>query len=217
MPDTAHVRIIPLRSSRSRAFREAYAIYEATIPKGEQKSRAQMLAGLRHPDFRFWAFEYEGRVAGMSAVYASAAQNAVLLEYLAVSPDWQGRGLGSVLFEKVLEAARFDARTVMLVEVDSERDEVSAAEKQVRLSRKQFYRRLGCAEVAGFDYILPLDTYGPPPCMNLLAHGAEGASLGTDWLRRAVEDIYVNVYQCRPRDPRIAAMFDAKGPRLDLV
>lgn len=217
MPAAAQARVIPLTSSRSRTFREAYAIYEATIPRGEQKSRAQMLAGLKHPGFRFWAFEYEGAVAGVSTVYASRAHNALLLEYLSISANWQGKGLGSVLFGSVLEVSRFDPHTVMLVEVDSEKDKVSAAEKRIRLSRKQFYRRLGCVEVEEFDYILPLNTYGPPPRMSLMVNGARGASLDTAWLRQAVEDIYVNVYRCDAGDPRIAAMFAGHGRRLKLA
>ena len=58
------IRVLLLTSSRTRAFREAYAIYETAIPRGEQKTRAQIVAGLKHPGFRYWAFEYEGEIAG---------------------------------------------------------------------------------------------------------------------------------------------------------
>lgn len=210
-------RVLPLTNSRTRVFREAYAAYETAIPKAEQKTRKQMLAGLKHPGFRFWAFEHEGEVAGIAVLYASAANNTLLLEYLAISPRLQGKGLGSTLFEAAFEASRMDARTLMLIEVDSEKEDVSAKEKRIRLSRKAFYRRLGAREVEAFDYILPLENFGPAPRMSLLLLGAKGNRMGTERLRAAVQDVYVNVYRCHPSDPRIARMFEGHGGKLKLV
>lgn len=210
-------RVLALTSSRTRAFREAYAIYETAIPKAEQKTRRQMLAGLKHPGFRFWAFEHEGEIAGIAVLYASAANNTLLLEYLAVSPKLQGKGLGSTLFQASFEASRLDARTLMLIEVDSEKEDVSAKEKRIRLGRKAFYRRLGAREVEGFDYILPLENFGPAPRMSLLLLGAKADRIETGRLRAAVQDVYVNVYRCRPDDPRIARMFEGRGGSLTLV
>lgn len=210
-------RVLALTSSRTRAFREAYAIYETAIPKAEQKTRRQMLAGLKHPDFRFWAFEHEGEIAGIAVLYASAANNTLLLEYLAISPKLQGKGLGSTLFQASFEASRMDARTLMLIEVDSEKEDVSAKEKRIRLGRKAFYRRLGAREVEGFDYILPLENFGPAPRMSLLLLGAKADRIETGRLRAAVQDVYVAVYRCRPDDPRIARMFEGRGGSLTLV
>ena len=81
----------------------------------------------------------------------------MLLEYLAVAANAQGGGTGSALFTASLAASGMDPGTLLLIEVDSEADTVDAGERAVRLKRKQFYRRLGCLEVAGFDYILPLE------------------------------------------------------------
>lgn len=211
------IRVLPLTSSLTRAFREAYAIYETAIPRGEQKTRAQIVAGLKHPGFRYWAFEFDGEVAGIAILYASEAEQALLLEYLAVSPKLQGRGLGSLLFRAAFEASRTDPRMLLLIEVDSEKDKVSEKEKRIRLSRKQFYRRLGCLELEGFDYILPLENYGPPPRMSLLVLGARGNSIETARLRCAVQDIYVNVYKCNPSDPRLDRMFEGHRRSIPLV
>lgn len=210
-------RVLPIESSRSHLFRQAYAIYETAIPRAEQKTRAQIVAGLRHPGFRFWAFEYEGEVAGIAIHYASAAENVLLLEYLAIAPKLQGKGLGSELFKASFEASRLDQKTLLLIEVDSDKEDVSAKEKRIRLSRKQFYRRLGCREADGFDYILPLENYGPPPRMNLLVLGARSGSVQTARLRRAVQDIYVNVYRCPPDDPRLDRMFEGHRQRIQLI
>lgn len=202
---------------QSRLFNEAFALYETSIPRGEQKTRDEILAGLGREDVRFWAFTRGSETLGMSILFADRAQNIMLLEYLAVSPAERSEGIGSALFTASYEASRFDAATQLLIEVDSEAEDVSEAERAIRLKRKQFYRRLSCREVQGFDYILPLEHYGPAPRMSLLVLGAPGDHLGTDDLRRALTTIYRDVYAQRADDPRLGEMFAGHGPLLRLV
>jgi len=206
-PESGAPRLIEVMDSQSALFEPALAIYEAVIPKAEQKTRAQILAGLAHPDVRFWAFERGGEVIGLSILYAPQQEAVMLLEYLAVAAHAQGGGIGSALFTASFDASRHSAGAVLLIEVESEAEAVGAEERGVRLKRKQFYRRLGCREVQGFDYILPLENYGPAPKMNLLVLGAEGDRFETARLRRALAGIYRNVYACAPDDPRLSAMF----------
>lgn len=210
-------RLTALTDARSARFDAALAIYESVIPKAEQKTRAQILASLAHPDVRFWAFERGGEVIGLSIVYAPRREAVMLLEYLAVAPQAQGGGVGSALFTASFAASRMDPGALLLIEVDSEADAVDAAERGVRLKRKQFYRRLGCREVEGFDYILPIEHYGPAPKMNLLVLGPGSDNLGAARLRQAVSGIYRNVYACDPDDLRIAEMFNGHTETLKLV
>jgi GNAT superfamily N-acetyltransferase len=215
--DPGSQRLVEMTDAGSGLFEAAIAIYEAEIPKAEQKTRAQILASLAHPDVRFWAYVRGGEVIGLSIVYAPRREGVLLLEYLAVAAKAQGGGIGSALFTASFAASRIDPGTMLLIEVDSEDSDVDAAERAVRLKRKQFYRRLGCREVAGFDYILPLENYGPAPKMNLLVLGMEEDRLETSRLKKAVSAIYQNVYACAPDDPRLAAMFAGLEGSLQLV
>jgi hypothetical protein len=209
--------LVEVMDARSGLFEAAMAIYEAEIPKAEQKTRAQILASLAHPDVRLWAYVRGGEVIGLSIVYAPRREGVLLLEYLAVAAKAQGGGIGAALFTASFAASRIDPGTMLLIEVDSEDSDVDAAERAVRLKRKQFYRRLGCREVAGFDYILPLENYGPAPKMNLLVLGMEEDRLETSRLKKAVRAVYQNVYACAPDDPRLAAMFAGLEGSLQLV
>lgn len=202
---------------QTRLFRDAFALYETSIPRAEQKTRDEILAGLTRDDVRFWAFTRGNETLGMSILFADRAHNTMLLEYLAVSPAARSGGIGSALFTASFAASRFDAATQLLIEVDSEVEDVSDAERAVRLKRKQFYRRLGCREVRGFDYVLPLAHYGPAPRMSLLVLGANGASLDTAHLRRALTAIYRDVYAQQEDDPRLDEMFAGHGPQLQLI
>ena len=57
--------LIEVTDARSGLFEAAMAIYEAEIPRGEQKTRAQILVSLAHPDVRFWAYARRGDVIGL--------------------------------------------------------------------------------------------------------------------------------------------------------
>lgn len=211
------LNLIRITHPAGAGFRDAMAIYEAAIPKPEQKTRAQILEGFSDPAFRFWALERDGGVVAVAILYVSDALNFCLLEYMAVSPFCQGLGLGSEMFRLSWEASRVDGATLLLIEVDCEAEITSDEERRIRLSRKRFYRRLGCTQVEGFRYIYPLENFGPAPMMNLLVAGAESGEMETVWLRQAVAEIYRQVYQCAPDDARIAQMFAAKGPVLQLA
>lgn len=167
------LKLIRITSPDDAAFDDAIHIYEIAISKAEQKTRAQMLAGLRDPAFRFWALERGGEVVAVSVIYVSEALNFGLLEYLAVSLSCQGQGLGAEMFRLSWNASRLDDHTLLLIEVDSETEQTGESERRIRVSRKRFYRRLGCTEVQGFRYIYPLENFGPPPRMNLLVAGAK--------------------------------------------
>lgn len=201
-------RLTEVTQAHGELFAAAMAIYETEIPRAEQKTRAQIVAGLVHPDVRFWAYRRGDAVIGMSILYAPRHKDVMLLEYLAVPASAQGGGIGSSLFAASVEASRIDPGTLLLIEVDSDSAAVDEAERALRRKRKQFYRRLGCREVQGLDYILPLENYGPAPVMNLLVLGAGGDGVEAARLQRAVSIIYENVYACAPDDPRIAAMFE---------
>ncbi len=211
------LKLVRITCAEDAVFRDALAIYEVAIPISEQKTRAQIIAGLKDPAFRFWALERHGDVVAVAIFYVSDAQNFALLEYMAVSPAFHGQGLGSEMFRLSWEASRLDTETVLLIEVDSEAEETSAEERRIRLSRKQFYRRLGCVEIQRFRYIFPLRNFGAPPQMNLLVAGTMAGTMPVMRLRHAVEDVYRNVYQCPADDARIAEMFSAGESLLHLV
>lgn len=211
------VNLVRIARPDDAVFRDALAIYETAIPKSEQKTRAQILAGLKDPAFRFWALKRAGAVVAVAIYYVSHALNFSLLEYLAVSPSCRGEGLGSDLFRLSWQACRLDEATILLIEVDSEAEETSAQERRIRKSRKQFYRRLGCAEVESLRYLFPLENFGPAPWMNLLVLGSDASELPAAWLRDAVGEVYRNVYQCPQDDARLSQMFAGQGGRLRLI
>jgi GNAT superfamily N-acetyltransferase len=175
------------------------SLYEAAIPARERKDDATVRAMASSPVHRVGAAMDGDRLAGFFLLHVG--EGIALLEYLAVDRSLRGRGLGG----RLVEAARAAAGDrPLLVEVESDRADVP--DRALRARRIAFYRRLGCRRLTGLDYILPLPGEGPPPMLDLLVAGVEGASLPSSQVSSWLEEIYFAVYGCPRTDPRIGTM-----------
>lgn len=213
-------RLAPEQATeRHRAFearwRALWAIFTAAIDPSEQRSEPVLRALAARADYVFLTQHEGGRLLGLAVIYAPADQDFWMLEYLAVDGRQRGRGLGAALFGRCV--AMFSDRRFGLLEVEAHAPARPGAELRAR--RLGFYRSLGCREVAGIAYQLPLSTRGrKPPPMVLLAHADTRieAVPRTD-LRRWLRAIYVGAYAQAPTDRRIAAMVAPLGRNATLA
>lgn len=85
---------------------------------------------------------YEGdRLLAYAFLWHDAAQDYVLLDYLAVCEGGRGRGVGTAVL-RLLEEHYAQYRGV-LVEVEATEETASAADNALRLRRQEFYLRAG--------------------------------------------------------------------------
>jgi GNAT superfamily N-acetyltransferase len=201
------VKLEQLESSEGETFRQLYAIYAASIAAREQKRESWIAAMIDAPEYRVWVAKAGGLVRGFSILFVPAAGGFALLEYMAVAPDQRNRGLGAELFRRTMEQAvpPGERPLPVLLEVDSDRE--ASSDRALRTRRERFYRRLGCLQIAGLHYLMPLAGDGSPPEMDLLVYTAEPLGrLDRSEVRRWLETIYRDVYHCSPDDPRLAQM-----------
>jgi hypothetical protein len=168
----------------------------------------------RRPDYRLIVATHEQTVLGFAAVFAPPDEAFALLEYLAVDERFRGGGVGAGLFRAAVDALAGEGRGgSLLLEVEAPvGDDATARAQQER--RRAFYRRLGCRQVAGLEYVLPLKSVAdaPPPPMHLFAHVPTPESpLARADLERALRVIYSRAYGQDADDPRIAAMMAPVG------
>lgn len=195
------------------AFAGAFAIYRDQIEPSEQKTEAEIRALLSRRDYRFVIAREDGRVTALALAFVPPRDSFLLIEYVAVSADRQGGGLGSKLFSLLVETLAQDR--IALLEVDAPRSGGGAEQRNRRLA---FYARLGCRIVEGVAYQLPLSHFGTPPPMVLLAHApATIRAIPRGRLIRWLRTIYTDVYAQPGDDHRIAAMSDGEGDAARLV
>lgn len=187
-------------------FREFYQIYVEALPARERKSEHQMKQLLLRPDYGILICRNAGRVIGFSVLFNSESAGFSLLEYMAVSGKRRNAGLGSRLFKYSRDwVERRAGMAPLLLEVDSERED--APDRSIRLRRKQFYRRLGCLQIAGLHYLLPLRGKGSVSEMDLMVHSiGDPEPLSKTRLHLWLETLFGDVYECSRSDLKIAAM-----------
>ena len=195
------IRITQLEPDDAEGLDHVYALYQAAILRTEQRPEAEFRALIRRPDYLFVVARMDEAIIGFAVAWAPEQADFWLFEYAAVAPEARGNKIGSHLLLATRQLIGIE-RTA-LVEVDAN----TGSEEQAR--RLEFYKRLGCRELRGLEYLLPLDAFGQPPPMLLLAmlhpdlHSVPVMVL-EEWLRR----IYAEAYGKGLDDPRLARMID---------
>lgn len=205
----AEIRINLLDAADTGGLDRCYAIYREAILKSEQRPEAEFKALFARTDYRFVVARLDEQIVGVAVSWAPAQADFWLFEYAAVAPEVRGMQIGSHLLQASM--AIIGPQRVALIEVDAD----TGSDEQVR--RLRFYQRLGARRLRGLDYILPLDAFGTPPPMIMLAlthPGVGGVSVMMleDWLRR----IYYEVYGKGLDDPRLAKMIDPLPDQIQL-
>lgn len=195
------IRIQPIAPTSEGFIDQAFVLYRDAIERTEQRPEAEFRALAKRPDYRFLGAFDADTLVGVSVAMIPQDADMWLFEYAAVRTDMRGHGIGANL----LLATRHIAgpQRMGLIEVDADRGE---AAQQRRLA---FYGRHGCQRLSGLDYLLPLDAFGTPPPMWLLAlPPREIRTISVlaveNWLRR----IYAQAYGKTLDDPRLATMID---------
>jgi hypothetical protein len=196
-------------------FGQMVLIYTEALPESERKGVPELRAMLERPDYEFLIANLGDAVVGFAIVLDLSRRNAFLLEYMAVQSGKRGLGIGRSLFIRA-SGAKLAASRCMLLEVDSDK-EVDAG-RGARTRRKEFYRRLGCREVKGLSYRMPLVTSVAPPAMDLLVYQKElPAEIEKAQLREWLEWIYVKTYRKLADDIRIDEMLAPLPNTVELV
>lgn len=195
------IRIQQIAPDNAPLLDAAFALYRDSIEKSEQRPEPIFRALIRRQDYIFVAAQLDDELIGVAVSWVPANADFWLFEYAAVAEHLRGNNIGANLFFATRLMAGQE-RTA-LVEVDTPADETKAR-------RLGFYRRLGCLRITGLDYILPLDAFGAPPPMWLLALTSpnDQPSVSVFQVENWLRAIYAGAYGKSLDDPRLARMVD---------
>lgn len=206
----AEIRITLLDPADRVGMDRVFNLYSEGIEKTEQRPEADFRALIQRPDYRFVVAMEEDAIIGFAVVWAPEGGDFWLFEYVVVIERARGNKVGSHLLMASRQLVGVE-RTV-LVEVDAFTGE------EVQAKRLQYYKRLGFRIIDGLDYLLPLEAFGRPPQMWLLAMvhpdvPAVPIVILEEWLRR----IYAEAYGKGLDDPRLAYMIDPLPDDVPLI
>lgn len=180
-------------------------LYEDAIAARERKDTDTLRAMVASQHYKVVVARRSNHLIGFAILLSGTITG--LLEYMAVDRRQRDGGVGSALYRHCRDA-EFAIGLPLLIEIDSDRE--ATADQGLRARRKQFYRRLGCRQIIGLDYILPLRGSGPPPLMDLLVDGALlGDAVPRSMVAGWLTEIYGLAYHCCSSDSRLTAMISS--------
>ena len=115
---------------------QVYRLYRGTFPASERKPFSIIVNMYRAGKTDLWCMERAGKLAGFAATINGP--ELILLDYLAVSPEFRGQGLGTAVMKQLLEKY---AGFGLFVEIESIFED--APDLAIREKRRDFYRNCG--------------------------------------------------------------------------
>jgi GNAT superfamily N-acetyltransferase len=152
--------------------------------------------------YHLYAALEDGSIIGISLLYIFDNLKMALLDYMAVTPNFQRRGIGKKLFEFTNnEFNRCIPDNIgMLLEVPKEN--VFDPDELLRRKRRiQFYSRLGVKLLRGVNYLLPIQIDGDVEEMYLMIKLSKNISwISKKNIANFINSVYSDLYECRKSD-----------------
>ena len=196
-----------IKNLTSAEFEELRSIYVSTFPLKNAKhldTYINHIHDMLRNDNRYhlYAAIEERSMIGISLLYIFDNLKMALLDYMSVTPNFQRRGIGRMLFEFTNnELNRCVPDNIgMLLEVPKE--DVSDPDEILRRKRRiRFYSRLGVKVLKSVNYLLPIQVDGDTEEMYLMIK----LSKNITWISKKntvdfIDSVYTDVYDYRRTD-----------------
>jgi GNAT superfamily N-acetyltransferase len=193
-----------IRNLTHTEFEELRNIYLSTFPLENAKQldvyMSHIYDMLRNENrYHLYAAVEDSSMIGISLLYIFEYLKMALLDYMAVIPNFQRRGIGRKLFEFTNNELNLciPDNIGMLLEVPKEN--VPDPDEWLRRKKRiQFYSRLGVKVLKGVNYLLPIQIDGDVEEMYLMIK----LSKNITWISKKniadfIDSVYTDVYDYR--------------------
>ncbi|HYY67739.1 MAG TPA: GNAT family N-acetyltransferase [Nitrososphaeraceae archaeon] len=187
----------------SQEFKESLDIYKSSFPLNETRPVEKVVKMLKEDkDYHLLVSVNNNAVVGISLLYAFRSLQIGLLDYMAVHPNYQRRGIGKKLFEFTLQRLYSQIPFVIGLIMEIQKENVPEPHDHlIRKDRIRFYSELGAKLLDGVNYLLPSQNHGKPEEMYLMIVPlTEMHSLPKCSVIRYVSAIYSTIYQYENKD-----------------
>lgn len=196
-----------IKNLTHKEFEELSNIYLSTFPL---ESAKQLDIYLNHihdmlkndSRYHLYVAVNDNYMIGISLLYIFEHLKMALLDYMAITPNFQRLGVGGKLFEFTNnELNRLLPDNIgMLLEVPKEN--VSNSDEWLRRKRRiQFYSRLGVKVLKGVNYLLPVQVDGYFEEMYLMIkHSKNITRISKKSIIAFIDSVYTDVYDYRKDD-----------------
>ena len=141
-------------------------------------------------------------IIGISLLYIFEDLKMALIDYMAVIPTFQQRGVGGQLFEFTSnELNRLLPDNIGMLLEAPKKDVSDSYERLRRKRRIQFYSRLGVKVLKGVNYLLPIQVDSNVEEMYLMIKLSKNITkIPKKNIINFIDSVYTDVYDCRKDD-----------------
>jgi ribosomal protein S18 acetylase RimI-like enzyme len=196
-----------IRNLTHKEFEDLCSIYLSTFPLENAKQLDTYLNHiydmLRNDNrYHLYAAVEDSSMIGISLLYIFEHLKMALLDYMAIIPNFQRRGIGRMLFEFTNnELNRLIPDNIgLLLEVPKEN--VSNPDEKLRRKRRiRFYSRLGVRVLKSVNYLLPIQIDGDAEEMYLMIKLSKNITwISKKSIANFIDSVYTEVYDYRKSD-----------------
>jgi GNAT superfamily N-acetyltransferase len=184
-------------------FKQSLELYKSSFPPNETRSIEKVVAMLKgDKDYHLFITKNNNYVVGISLLYVFRSLNIGLLDYMAVAPNLQRRGIGKNLFRFTLQWCSSQIVNIIGLLMEIQKENVpDQRERHIRKNRISFYARLGAKVLDGVNYLLPSQDNSEPEEMYLMiAPLTEINCLPKSSVIQYVSSLYSTIYQYKDND-----------------
>lgn len=171
------------------ALAQCLALYQASFPEEERQPIPLLLERIQRGDCQLFAMQEQGEAALMAVVWPLPQLPWAFLEYIAVSPRQQGKGLASRFLENF---GSWTGGRSVLAEIEPPTAQAPNLEQRIR--RWHFYQRCGFWKWEGIDYRMPNMQGGEALPLWLLCNHPDMEAATPERMRETVRALYAHPY-----------------------
>ncbi len=172
-------------------FDQALLLYNQSFPACERQSESLIIERIATEIHQLIAAIKDNELAAMSICRTISNSSFVLLDYLAVSPQFRGQSVGSQLLKNLTKKLTYENHLILEVE-----DPRYGKNREERIKRIQFYLKNGAVILNGVNYLLPpLDGGSPSPMWLMMAPCNKNAFLQKQTVVQLIDQLYCENYQ----------------------
>lgn len=179
-------------------------IYLTEFPGSSRLPVARIRHLLRTGSYRLFVAQDTGRVLAMALVWVCARPALVHLDYIAVSQEWKGRGIGTAFYRWLVEHMGELSPRARLLTLEVEDDLIG------------FYRRSRTQVLQNVPYLFP-GRRGPIP-MHLMVYDRRGReTLGRGVVQELIRALYRGIHNRRADDALLRSFISRVPQQVSLV
>lgn len=184
----------------SKNFESIIRIYQESFPENQRLPLNIVIQRTKTNEHQIIGGISENQLVLMSILHPLKGTDFILLTYLATDKQVRGKGIGTQYFNHLLNWANNQHKYLILEVEDSNFGELQ--DRNNKISRLNFYAKLGAMELKNVNYLLPPLIGNKPTEMKLLLIPKYPEDfLRGNLVKEIIQQIYQDVYLRKPNDP----------------